>query len=204
MPCWYDVRGLMILTLAYQITVRDLVDWFAANISRNHLEVAVGSGTVLQKCLEQRGVWSGGVIDAVDIDSAMVARSLRKLGEYLRVCRIMDAVQLPEMGTTYDSINLANCVHCFAEPSAVLSAVAKCLNSGGIVAANVLLHPERGGLSGKVAAAVNRYGQRKGILVRPYTVDEVCRLFDDAGLQRLRMKTVGNCVFIDATTSSGV
>ena len=51
---WYDIRGFFILTFAYRSTLWAQVRFFARNISSNHLEAAVGTGTLLAMILGWR------------------------------------------------------------------------------------------------------------------------------------------------------
>ena len=45
-PLWYDLRGFFILTFAYRSTLWAQIRFFGANIRANHLEIAIGSGTL--------------------------------------------------------------------------------------------------------------------------------------------------------------
>ena len=46
-PWWYDIRGFFILTFAYNDTLWRQVHFFSKNVSDNHLEAAVGTGSLL-------------------------------------------------------------------------------------------------------------------------------------------------------------
>ncbi len=54
-PWWYDVRGFFILTFAYNSTIGRQLRFFGANFGPRHLEVACGTGTLLQFWY-----WAGG------------------------------------------------------------------------------------------------------------------------------------------------
>jgi len=53
-PWWYDVRGFFILTFAYNSTLGHQLRFFGRNFGANHLEVACGTGTLLELVLYWR------------------------------------------------------------------------------------------------------------------------------------------------------
>src|SRR6478672_3814286 len=53
-PWWYDVRGFFILTFAYNSTLTRQLRFFGPNFGPRHLEVACGTGTLLEMVLRWR------------------------------------------------------------------------------------------------------------------------------------------------------
>ena len=53
-PWWYDIRGFFILTFSYRSTLWNQIALFSKNIGENHLEVAIGSGTLFDIILKWR------------------------------------------------------------------------------------------------------------------------------------------------------
>ena len=53
-PWWYDVRGFFILTFAYNSTLGQQLRFFGANFGPRHIEVACGTGTLLELILRWR------------------------------------------------------------------------------------------------------------------------------------------------------
>ena len=54
-PWWYDLRGFFILTFAYNSTINTQLRFFGPHFGPNHLEVACGTGTLLELILRWRG-----------------------------------------------------------------------------------------------------------------------------------------------------
>jgi len=53
-PWWYDIRGFFILTFAYNSTIGTQMRFFGPNFGQKHLEVACGTGTLLEMILGWR------------------------------------------------------------------------------------------------------------------------------------------------------
>ena len=53
-PWWYDIRGFLILTFAYNSTLGRQLRFFGPNFGDEHLEVACGTGTLLELVLRWR------------------------------------------------------------------------------------------------------------------------------------------------------
>jgi len=53
-PWWYDLRGFFILTFAYNSTLTHQLRFFAPNFGARHLELACGTGTLLEMVLRWR------------------------------------------------------------------------------------------------------------------------------------------------------
>src|SRR5262245_15770479 len=67
---WYDLRGCFILTLSYRGTLWSQVAFFEKNISENHLEVGIGTGTLFCIILWFRSLCRRGLGRVVGIDSS--------------------------------------------------------------------------------------------------------------------------------------
>mgnify|MGYP001792058916 CR=1 FL=1 len=46
-PLIYDIRGFLILTFSYRSSLPLQINFFGKNIGKEHLDVAVGTGTLL-------------------------------------------------------------------------------------------------------------------------------------------------------------
>ena len=53
-PWWYDLRGFLILTFAYRTTLPAQIKFFAEHMGANHLEAAIGTGTLFEMILKWR------------------------------------------------------------------------------------------------------------------------------------------------------
>ncbi len=51
---WYDLRGFLILSLAYRSTLPAQVRFFSQNFGTKHLEAAIGTGTLFEYVLKWR------------------------------------------------------------------------------------------------------------------------------------------------------
>lgn len=196
-PWWYDVRGFFILTFAYNSTLPAQLRFFGRNFGADHLEVACGTGTLLELVLRWRR-WKGlPTVRIVGIDYAesMLAGALHRFrGQPDLSFQHADAAVLPFADNSFDTANIANSVHCFPDVAGALRGVRRVLKPNGTLAANVLLYPRAGGLLARIATRINDWGMRKGILYRPYQADEVRQLVRDAGFEIMSDEVSGNCL----------
>lgn len=203
-PWWYDVRGFFILTFAYNSTLGEQLRFFGKNIGANHLEVACGTGTLLELVLRWRR-WKrlpSSEITGVDYAASMLAGAKRRFhGEPGLTFLHGDAAALPFADASFDTANIANSVHCFPDVAGALAGVRRVLKPGGTLAANVLLYPRTKGGLGRIATAINDWGMTKGILYRPYTADEVTQLLGAAGFEIVEQHVRGNCLNVLARRS---
>lgn len=195
-PWWYDARGFLILTFAYNSTLPAQLRFFGLNLGLRHLEVACGTGTLLDLLLRWRRWNRLAEVDIVGVDYAdrMLAGARHRFRgrpgmQFLHA----DAAQLPFDDAAFDTANIANAVHCLPEVDASLRSVWRVLKPGGSLAANVLLYPRGPWPLRGIAERINRWGMRKGILVTPYEEADIRQRFVAAGFQIVSERVSGNC-----------
>src|SRR4029077_2631728 len=117
-PLWYDIRGFFILTFAYNSTLPRQFRFFGRNVGASHLEVACGSGTLLDLVLRWRKLKGlpTAKIAAVDYAESMLAGAYRRFDGNENVdVRHADAAALPFPDASFDTVNVANAIHCFPD-----------------------------------------------------------------------------------------
>lgn len=195
-PWWYDVRGFMILTFAYNSTLPSQLRFFGTNFGPRHLEVAVGTGTLLEMVLkwrQRRGLPPSRIV-ALDYAESMLAGAIRRFKGRTDIELLhADVAELPYESDSFDTANIANSIHCFPEIDAGLREVHRVLKPGGVLAANVLLYPEGGGPLANIADRINAWGIRKGILFTPYRAEDVRARLQAAGFEIVEEARRGNC-----------
>lgn len=198
-PWWYDVRGFFILTFAYNSTLFEQLRFFGPNFGARHLEVACGTGTLLEMMLRWRR-WKRlpkVQITGVDYAESMLAGARHRFKgqaglEFLHA----DAAAMPFAEGAFDTVNVANAVHCFPDVTGAIRDILRVLVPGGLLAANVLLYPKRKWPLGALANAINEWGQRKGILYTPYNLENIVELIRGAGFEIISSQVSGNCANI--------
>lgn len=198
-PWWYDLRGLFILTFSYRSHLAAQLGFFAKNMGQRHLEAAVGSGSLLELALWWRRAAScpPTCVVAFDYAEAMLSGARRRFAQHPDVIVLRaDAGRLPLPDSEFDTVNIANAIHCFSDIDAALGEVRRVLRPGGTLAVNVLLRPRGNALSRRIASAINDWGMRKGILFRPYEEDDVLRRIAGAGLEVTSTRLRGNALEI--------
>lgn len=198
-PWWYDVRGFFILTFAYNSTLGQQMRFFGPNFGAQHLEVACGSGTLLEMLLKwrQRRALPQSKVVAIDYAEAMLAGAIHRFRGNPDVdARHADAAALPFPDGTFDTANIANSVHCFPSVDAAFLDILRVLKPGGTLAANVLLHPRTPSPFRQIAQWINDWGIRKGILYTPYEQKDIRDRFTAAGFEVVSEAVSGNCLNI--------
>jgi ubiquinone/menaquinone biosynthesis C-methylase UbiE len=197
---WYDLRGFGILTFSYRDTLGSQIGFFERNLKATHLEVAVGTGTLFKMVLRRRGKNAAALpekIIGVDYSPEMLEGSKRRFSRSRNVTLMLQDVTCMQFADgTFDSINIANALHCFADVDAALSEVRRVLKPGGTLAVNALLHPRGFFLSRRIAQAINRWGIKKGILYTPFAEDEIRNRIEKSGLRIQQSVAKGNCLFV--------
>lgn len=195
-PWWYDIRGFLILTFAYNSTLGNQLRFFGPNFGARHLEVACGTGTLLSMVLRWRrrqGMPPSSVL-GIDYAESMLAGAWRRFANTPEVeIRHADATNLPFTDGSFDSANIANAVHCLPDVDGALRETCRVLRPGGTLAANVLLYPRGRWPWGAIAERINRWGIRKGILYTPYEQDDIRARILNAGFEILHESVSGNC-----------
>jgi len=198
-PWWYDLRGFFILTFAYNSTLGRQVRFFGRNCGPRHLEVACGTGTLLDLVLRWRR-WKGLPsvrISAIDYAEAMLAGARRRFAGRGDIdVRHTDAANLPFPAASVDTVNIANAIHCFPDVDGVLRDTFRVLRPGGTLAANVLLYPKGLWPLKQIAERINRWGIRKGILYTPYEREDIRQRFLSAAFDVVSERASGNSYFV--------
>ena len=195
-PWWYDLRGFLILTFAYNSTLTRQLRLFGPNFGQEHLEVACGTGTLLELVLRWRKWKKLPQVHIVGIDYAepMLAGARHRFAAQANIeLRHADAADLPYKEATFDTANIANSIHCLPDVDGALRDIFRVLRPGGTLAANVLLYPRGVWPLKQIAERINRWGMRKGILYTPYRLEEIRRHIVDAGFQLVSESVSGNC-----------
>ena len=109
-----------------------------------------------------------------------------------------DAAAMPFESASFDTVNVANAVHCFPDVRGAVADIFRVLKPGGTVAANVLLNPRGLKPLRMIAERINAWGIRKGILVTSYEREEIIDTFRAAGFEIVKSDVSGNCLNIMA------
>lgn len=175
-PWWYDLRGFFILTFAYNSTLGTQLRFFGPNFGAQHLEVACGSGTLLEMMLNwrrRRGLPQVAVT-GIDYAPSMLAGAKRRFARQPQVkVELADAGQMPFPDNYFDTANIANAVHSLPAVDAAFKEMLRVLKPGGTLAANVLLYPSGWAPLRAIAQRINDWGMHKGILTTPFHMDEI-------------------------------
>jgi ubiquinone/menaquinone biosynthesis C-methylase UbiE len=194
-PWWYDIRGFFILCLSYNSTIGVQLRFFGPNIGKNHLEVACGTGTLLGLLLRWRR-WKGlpdSRIIGFDYAESMLAGAIRRFKNNPQVePRHADVTSMPFADASFDTVNIANAIHCFPDIDAALKDVYRVLKSGGSLAVNVLLYPQGNSLFARISNRINQWGMKKGILYTPYQREDIRERFLQAGFEIVSERKSGN------------
>jgi len=195
-PWWYDIRGFFILTFAYNSTINSQIKLFGSNIGDNHLEVACGTGTLLDLILKWHKIRKIPEKHIVGVDYAepMLAGARKRFVKKtnIELCHA-DVGNLPYPEDSFDTANVANAIHCFPDVTAALEGIFRVLKPGGTMAANVLLYPRTIQPFRHIAKKINDWGIEKGILYTPYKQDEIRSLIEEAGFNINSEHVSGNC-----------
>lgn len=194
-PWWYDLRGFFILTFAYNSTIGTQMRFFGPNFGPDHLEVACGTGTLLEMVLNWRRRRKLPAVKVTGIDYApsMLAGARHRFRNNPQVeVQHADAAQLPFADNRFDTANIANSIHCFPTVDGALRDILRVLKPGGTLAANVLLYPSGFAPLRWAAQKINDWGIRKGILYSPFHADELRAKILAAGYEIASEFTSGN------------
>lgn len=195
-PWWYDVRGFFILTFAYRSSLGFQLRLFGPNIGARHLEVAIGSGSLLDIILRWRN-WKGYApsqqIVGIDYAMPMLAGAIHRFrGRADIELHHADVAALPFPEASFDSANVANAIHCFPQVDDALCDIFRVLKPGGTMAVNVLLYPVGPQPWRSIAQRINDWGMRKGILTTPYEPGDIRGRIIGVGFEILSEVQAGN------------
>lgn len=194
-PWWYDLRGFFILTFAYNSTIGTQLRFFGPHFGPNHLEVACGTGTLLELMLRWRR-WKKMPrvkITGIDYAPSMLAGAKKRFANEPDVqVQHADAAQLPFADASFDTANIANSIHCFPAVDDALRDIFRVLKPGGTLAANVLLYPDGVAPLRWAAQRINDWGIRKGILYSPFRQEDIRKRMLDIGYEVSREFKSGN------------
>ena len=199
---WYDVRGFGILTFAYQGTLGQQLRFFTPNMKATHLEVAIGTGTLFQMILKRcrRAGTLPKRIVGIDYSAPMLEGAKRRFHRESFIELMQGTVcAMPIPDATFDSVNIANALHCFSDVSGALREIKRVMKPGATLAANILLYPRGIAPARGIANSINRWGMKKGILHTPFTEAEVLAHFSDAGYRIDTSFVKGNCLYLLAS-----
>lgn len=195
-PWWYDARGFLILTFAYNSTLGAQIRFFGRNMGARHLEIGCGTGTLLEMAIKwrRRRKLPESEVVGVDYAESMLAGARHRFARDESVTvKHADAAELPFADGEFDTANIANSVHCFPDVDGAIHEAFRVLKPGGTLAANVLLYPRTPQPLKAIAERINRWGMRKGILHTPYEARDILSRFTRAGFQVLDSSVSGNC-----------
>jgi ubiquinone/menaquinone biosynthesis C-methylase UbiE len=196
-PWWYNLRGFFILNTSYRNTLFLHIIFFSRNMGQEHLDVAVGTGTLLQMIMWWRKICFAPKIKIVGVDYAesMLAGAIQTFKNNKDLTfKLEDVAHMSFADDTFDTVNVANALHCFPDVEGGLREIYRVIKPGGTVAVNVLLYPRSGGdFCMKIAKRINDWGIRKGILYTPYEKDDIRARFLKAGFVIEYENVTGNC-----------
>jgi ubiquinone/menaquinone biosynthesis C-methylase UbiE len=197
-PWWYDLRGFFILTFSYRSGLGAQLRFFGEQLGSEHLEAAVGSGSLFALVLAWRAITrrrSPRRIVGFDLAPAMLAGARRRFADrpWIELLQA-DAARLDVADETFDSANLANAAHCLPDLDGALRELHRVLRPGGRLALNALLAPRGGSIARRIATAINDWGMTKGILHAPLDRADVRARIERAGFVVERSVVHGNCL----------
>lgn len=193
LPPWlYDVRGYFILRLAYQEKLLNIIKFFSKNMGKIHLEVAVGSGTFLKMMLAYKTLKKNKLpdyIEAFDLSIEMLQGAKSKFKNKKNIAFTLANVEkIPYPSDHFDTINVANSLHCFSDIHKAMQELYRVLKPEGTLAGNVLLFPQGNGMKSNLSNRINRWGIKKQILATPYHVEDFKKIIGEAGFKILEEK----------------
>ena len=198
-PWWYDMRGFFILCFAYRSTLTAQIRFFGRNMGERHAEVAIGTGTLLNIILNWRKIRRRPevAVEGLDYAESMLAGARKTFRRHPNVnLTRQDAAALRFADESFDTINIANAIHCIPDVDGALREAYRTLKNGGTLAVNALLYPRGSRLARKIATRINHWGIRKGIMVTPFEQDDIRARFQAVGFEILEETVSGNALMI--------
>ena len=200
-PTWlYDLRGFFILTFAYRDTLQRQVAFFSRNMRNIHGEFAVGSGTlfaIIMLWRRFRKIPPPESIILSDYVPSMLASATLRFKNYSYIkTEVADLTKLPYPDNFFDSINVANSLHCIHNLDAALTEIFRTLKTEGTFGSNTLLYPNGNSFMDKLALKINVWGKKKGILYTAYTETDIADKIKQAGFEIADISRCGNACYI--------
>jgi ubiquinone/menaquinone biosynthesis C-methylase UbiE len=182
-PLWYQLRGIFVATVSYQVSVFTMLNFFEQHLEDNHLEVAVGDGMFLDMVLKRYKRRTGSVptgLAGLDLSPTMIEGARQRFSGKVPIeLTHGDATRMPYETNRFDSVAMPNAIHSVGDPVGVIGEVHRVLAPGGTFKVNALLDP-RGPLPFRMAARrLNAWGIKKGLLARSFQLETF-----RAGLER--------------------
>lgn len=196
-PWWYDLRGFLILTFSYRTTLPSQIRLFAAGMGREHLEIAIGTGTLFELILRWRRWRRLPEVSITGFDYAdrMLAGARHRFSGERRIRLLRaDAAKLSFADRSFETANVANALHCLPDMASSLAEIHRVLKPGGTLTGNCLLEPTGRGPLAWLARKINRWGMKKGLLHRPYRKEEILHPLLAAGFSIKFQEVRGNCL----------
>jgi ubiquinone/menaquinone biosynthesis C-methylase UbiE len=194
-PLWYDIRGFFILTFAYRSTITEQIRFFGSNVGKHHLEVAIGSGT-LYGIIDKWRAWKKmpeAQVVGVDYAESMLAGAIRRFKDNPNIeLQHADVANLPVADGYFDTVNIANAVHCFPDVNAAIDEIHRVMKPGGTLAINVILYARGPQPLRWIASKICDWGIRKGILYTPYEQQDISSRLTAAGFVIEKEWVTGN------------
>jgi ubiquinone/menaquinone biosynthesis C-methylase UbiE len=200
-PTWlYDIRGFFILTFAYRDTLQRQVAFFSRNMRQRHGEFAIGSGTLFSIILHWRKLKRLPLPETIlisDYVPSMLASAQHRFRKNTHIkSEVADLTNLHQADNCFESINIANSLHCIAQIEPALKEVYRVLVPGGTFASNTLLYPQTKSFLDRISIRINNWGIKKGILHTPYTESDLVEKITNAGFLILETARHGNAFYI--------
>lgn len=203
----YNFRGMFILTFGHRTPGWQIMSFFKDHYGETHLDVPVGNGSVLYWTLLARRLARlkpPKVLEAVDYSSTMVGHAKRTLKGIpgLNISQA-DVAKLPFADSTFDTINVANGLHCFPDPPSALRELRRVLKSNGTIALNILLEPRGSALNVALANPLYRWARKRLLFVNAFSVEALLALFAEEGFAVRQQDVLGNTLNVIIAPTPG-
>lgn len=202
---WYDLRGFFIFKFVYRASLLKTLYSFSKNISDNHLEVAVGSGSFLNLCLLMRKFLFLPAVKGkgFDYSEEMLRGAHSKFGSNPNWHFIRASVEdLKYKDNEFDTINIANAYHCFPNIELATLQIARVLKPGGTLLINVITPPKGNRLSRRISQRLITWGQSINIVKDAIEESDVTNTLIKCGLKIQCIQRTGNQIIVKAKRSA--
>ncbi|MCB0391596.1 MAG: class I SAM-dependent methyltransferase [Bdellovibrionales bacterium] len=197
---WYDIRGFFILKFSYRDSLWRQIHFFSQFKGPNHLEVAIGSGTLYNLILLWRKLLFNSKVTTFGFDYAesMLAGAIKRFSKNKNIqLQKADVTNMPYATESMDSINITNAAHCFPDLELSLRECLRVLKPHGLIKLNILLHPSGLSVFRKIANRINSWGMKKGILFKPYSLEEIEEIVKKLTVKNYNLRVHGNACYVE-------